>query len=350
MNKRSIGIVGIVFCVLMLLNAGDVLAKGKFSGHMFGDYYYYISSHHDDLEDDHGFWFRRIYFTYDYKLGDTKFSSRLRLEMANSGAYDAATGSVTNGTTMSHVIKDAYLKYACADDHALYMGISSTPTWGAVEKQWGYRAVEKTPLDLYKFGSSRDVGVALKGKMGPVKYHYMFGNGNGIKSENNNDKKIYISLGYDEIEGLLLEIYGDVEWRPNDEDRYTYQCFAAYKGDSYRVGLQFAGQTRSAGNAGASAETYTLISGYGAYEISNLLAVFARIDKLFDPVPDGDKIAYIPIDNTTEFIFIVFGLDISPVSKVHFIPSLEFVVYDDNNTGTTPDNDMIGRMTACWKF
>ncbi len=331
----------------MLLSAGEVLAEGKISGYMFGDYYYFIGNHHEDLEDTNGFWFRRIYFTYDHKWDDTDFSTRLRFEMTNNGKY--SNGEIAGDKMDDPAVKDAYLKYKFSDQ-ALYVGISSTPTWGAVEKLWGYRCVEKTPLDLYKLGSSRDFGLALKGKFGPVKYHYMFGNGNSNKSESNEGKKVYFSFGYDVIKGLLVEAYGDVEWRDDDEDRYTYQLFASYKTDAYRFGLQFAGQTRSAGKAGGDAETLSLASAYGVYKISKYLSVFARGDRMFDPNPSGEGISYIPIDKTSEFFFFVFGLDFTPISSVHFIPNFEFITYDENDAGQTPDNDVIGRITFYYKF
>ena len=43
---------------------------------MFGDYYWFASDHRDALEDQNGFWFRRIYLTYDQKFSES-FSMRL---------------------------------------------------------------------------------------------------------------------------------------------------------------------------------------------------------------------------------------------------------------------------------
>ncbi len=120
----------IILFVLILLSAGDVLAEGKISGYMFGDYYYFIGNHHEDLEDTNGFWFRRIYFTYDNKLGDTHFSTRLRLEMTNNGKY--SNGEIAGDKMDDPTVKDAYLKYKFSDQ-AVYVGISSTPTMPSVE-------------------------------------------------------------------------------------------------------------------------------------------------------------------------------------------------------------------------
>ena len=85
---------------------------GKFSGYMFGDYFYNVlrDSTIDDIpnkalsgqKDLNGFQFRRIYFTYDYKISD-KFSTRLRLESQTQVGVD--------NTIFLTFIKDAYLQW-----------------------------------------------------------------------------------------------------------------------------------------------------------------------------------------------------------------------------------------------
>ncbi|MGQ9619226.1 MAG: hypothetical protein ACUVUG_09745 [Candidatus Aminicenantia bacterium] len=53
---------------------------------MFGDYYFILSNHDHNIENHNGFWFKRIYFTNDFKIsGD--FSTRLRFEMYSPGDF-----------------------------------------------------------------------------------------------------------------------------------------------------------------------------------------------------------------------------------------------------------------------
>ncbi|MGQ9470697.1 MAG: hypothetical protein ACUVR0_03285 [Candidatus Aminicenantales bacterium] len=52
--------------------------------------------------------------------------------------------------------------------------------------------MEKTPLDLYQMGDSRDFGIAFRGSIGKKElfsYHIMIGNGEGVKSEVNKEKR-----------------------------------------------------------------------------------------------------------------------------------------------------------------
>ena len=44
---------------------------------MFGDYYYFGDDHDPKYDEQHGFWFRRIYLTYDHNLS-SRFATRLR--------------------------------------------------------------------------------------------------------------------------------------------------------------------------------------------------------------------------------------------------------------------------------
>ena len=85
-------------CLILISNAeAQDDSGGKFSGYMFGDYFYNVmrDSSISDIpntalsgaKDLNGFQFRRIYFTYDYKISD-KFSTRFRLESQTQVGVD----------------------------------------------------------------------------------------------------------------------------------------------------------------------------------------------------------------------------------------------------------------------
>ena len=84
--------------------------SGKISGLMFGDYYWYYQWHQDQIsstnptavEGQHGLWFRRLYFTYDFAYSE-KLSTRFRLEMNSNGEFA--------GGDLVPYVKDAYLKW-----------------------------------------------------------------------------------------------------------------------------------------------------------------------------------------------------------------------------------------------
>jgi hypothetical protein len=91
---------------------------GKFSGLMFGDYYWYFDRHQDGIsfsdptpvEGQHGLWFRRIYFTYDFAYNE-KLTTRFRLEANSNGDF--------TGGDLTPYVKDAYLKWTYAGGQKL---------------------------------------------------------------------------------------------------------------------------------------------------------------------------------------------------------------------------------------
>lgn len=340
MKKLSI----LFFLFSILTNFATAQEKSKISGYMFGDYYYVASNHNKTLEDQNGFWFRRIYFTYDHGLSED-FDIRFRLELNSAGDF-------TSKTKLEPFVKDAYLKWK-HHRHSIIFGISPTPTWDVIESVWGYRSVEKTPLDLQKFGSSRDFGLAFKGSLDPerrVNYHFMIANGAGTSSENNAGKKLLLSLAGKISRNFLVEGYFDFEERPGASNRYTLQGFAAYQQKSFRIGVQFAHQNREAG-VGAPDLKLQIGSVFAAAKLSEKTWSFARIDRQFDPVPDGAGISYIPFDASAKSTFLVAGLDFRPIDLVHIMPNVEAVLYDENEAGVSPTSDVIPRLTLyyIWK-
>ena len=98
---------------------------GKFSGLMFGDYYAYDKWHQNtisatntnNVQGQQGFWFRRIYFTYDLTFSE-KFTTRVRLE-ANSNGQFQSPGNI------NPYIKDAYLKWSFWNKQVLTLGMNA---------------------------------------------------------------------------------------------------------------------------------------------------------------------------------------------------------------------------------
>ncbi len=316
--------------------------EGRVSGYMFGDYYYVAANHNANLEDLNGFWFRRIYFTWDGALSE-RTSVRVRWEMGSPGDFSTSSKLVP-------FIKDAYLARKF-DGGKIVFGLSPTPTWERIEHVWGYRSIEKTPADLHKLGSSRDFGVALKGAFGEetkVHYHLMVANGAGTKSETNKQKKALGSIAVTLPSGVIVEVYGDVDARPGKSDRYTGQAFVAWKRESVRVGAQYIHQERQ--NGDAPNMLFRIASAFVAGKVADDVNLFARYDRLIDPSAGGEGISYIPFSPMVDANFFVAGVDWSPEKNVHVMPNVEVVSYDDPSSGAGPDTDVIGRLTVFYKF
>lgn len=339
-----------ILTILLILSSfsfaqnNETETGGKFSGYMMGDYYYNINHHDSDLKDQHGFWFRRIYFTYDYAI-NSSFSTRLRLEMSNDGNF-------TSAITMVPVVKDAYLAYKFGNQKA-YFGISPTPTFSLIEKVWGYRAVEKTALDQNRMASSRDFGLALQGKFddaGKLNYSAMIGNGSSNKQEIDKGKSFMASVSYWASKEIVLELYGDYADRAGIADTYIGQAFLGYNSKKLHGGVQYSHQILKGKDDETEEITLSVLSAFMSGNITESIKLIGRVDRMFDPNPVGAKVAYTPFDPSSSFTEIIAGVDIQVDKNVSIIPNIEFVKYDANDNGITPDNDVYGRVTMYWKF
>jgi len=310
--------------------------NGSLSGYMFGDAYYVAANHDSELEGENGFWFRRIYFTYDHTLNE-EFAVRFRLELNSPGDFETRA-------RLEPYLKDGYLRWK-KSGHAVILGLSSTPMWNYLEDVWGYRSVEKTPADLYDFGSSRDFGIAVKGKLDAAKkthYHFMLSNGSSTRSETNAGKKVALALGHQLPGDFSVEVYGDFEERPGRTNRYSAQGFLGYAGKTYRLGAQFLHQTRQVETGG---EVHLQVgSVFATAQLREKLWGLARYDRTFDAIADGPDISYLPLNGESKVNFLLLGVDYQPHEQVHFMPNVEIVIYDSTN-GTSPDADIIPRLT-----
>lgn len=316
---------------------------GKWSGYMFGDVYYYAANHDASFEKQNGLWFRRIYLGYDRELTPS-WAMRLRLE-ANSPGFNQTSDKLLP------FFKDAYLKWT-RGRHNVFIGLSPSPTWELIESTWGYRSVEKTPLDLYKWGGSRDLGLGLKGSFDEKKklsYHAFFGTGTDTKSETDKDKKLYLALQAKPANGWTFEVYGDWENRKDDKDVSTLQVFGSCEQKKYRAGAQYAHQTRQQGTDKTDL-TLDVFSVFAAGRLADKAWLLGRFDRMADPNPDGPKIAYIPFDATAKYNFFILGLDLMPTGSVHLIPNLKLATYDTPATGSKPDSDVIASLTFFFTF
>lgn len=317
--------------------------EGSFSGEAFGDYYLIAAHHVPELEGRSGFWFRRIYFTYDYRHDET-FRSRLRLEMNGPGDFQSSR-------TMNPFVKDAFLQWKKEGTEVL-VGLSATPTWNFLESLWGYRSVEKTPLDLQGLGSSRDLGLAVRGTMACFRYHAMAGTGNSNKGETNHTQKFYLGASCGSPSGAGIEFYGDFENNrkgPSRTDAFTLQVFGYWKRGPGRWGVMAARRVEEQG-AGTAPTEQEIYSAFGVQKLFDPVHLFARVDRTVFANPKAAKIDYLPQALDASSLLVIAGLDWEAGDKVHFMPNVEYVSYRSTVGAGDPKPDLLGRWTTYYQF
>jgi hypothetical protein len=311
----------------------------KLSGLVFGDYYYVADSHRDELVDQNGFWIRRLYFTYDHTLSKS-LSVRVRLEVNSRGDFKSA------GVNTPY-FKDAWLKWTFGA-HALTAGLAPTANIDFVDGFQGYRQIEKNPFDLYRWDSSRDLGVLLQGGLGRerrTRYSLQFGNGSGTGSETDASKSVRGELSHRFAGGLVLEAYADWQDRPEGRDFSTLSAFLGWQEKGWRASLQYGRQERR--EAGTEGEDLSLdfLSAFAAVQVSPRVTLVGRVDRNFDPIPNGETTDYMPFSDRAPSVFGYAAVDVTLAKGVHLIPNVELTVYDEAADGATPGTDVVPRLT-----
>jgi hypothetical protein len=331
----------LALAALLLIPAQALRGEGKFSGLIFGDYYYAFKNHDAAVVNNNGFWLRRIYFTYDNNLTDT-FAMRFRLEVNSPGDFKTST-------TLIPFVKDAYLS-AKIGKHTLMLGLISTPLYDNLDDYWGYRPMEKTPIDLFKFGNSRELGVGFKGALdakNKLTYTVIFGNGAGLKSETDRGKAVYGRLNFQPVPALFFELYADYTNLGNDSSVNIFQAFAGVKGKWGRSGLNFGYRHAKQGETSSDMK---FVSVFGVFKLCQKMDFVARYDRLLDPNANGSKIDYIPMANNAKANVLLAGLSWSLNENVKIIPNIKYVFYDTPESGAKPAADFYTYLTLNFKF
>lgn len=314
-----------LFTFVFICLAIPTKASAKFSGLMFGDYYWYQSHNTAGLDQQHGFVVRRIYGKWDQEVNDA-WSFRLNFEMSLGDPASA------KGTAMP-AVKDAFVKWKQSDRHSHYIGLSGTPTFDVYEKHLGYRPVEKSPLDLWGFGSSRDLGWKTVGKIGDeMAYTFMFGNGNSNSNEKDKAKKAYLAFDY-----KTDQIWAQVEFESAigaSSSASLVQLYLGYTSESFLIGGMF---------ALAFPDEDKLMSFQAKYILMESLDVLVRYDHLFQT--NGNDNAWVHPSKVGIPKMVIAGVDWAAAENVHLIPNVQAFIYDAGVSA-----DIIPRMTFFWKF
>lgn len=316
--------------------------NGKFSGLIFGDFYS-IPQHHDPaVKGSEGIWVRRLNLTFDNKWSD-RISSRLRFEAKDNGNF-------SGGHDMVPFVKDAWLRYN-AGGHMIMFGVIPTPTFAPVEDTFGYRPIEKSPLDLYRMGSSRDKGISIAGPLGSdgkADYTLMLGDGSGTKSMTGGTHTIYARIGYELTPELSVDLYGDWWKRLGGVDWTTVKGELFYVHDDLKAGFSYAHQLRQ--RPGVADVNLDVISFYGEYAATDTLSPFLRVDIVDDLLPDAQKIEYYRMSPDGKPTLVAIGLRIKVTDDFEITPSWTGVSYRGVGGAPSPGSDSIFRLTFSAKF
>jgi hypothetical protein len=345
--------------------AAPVVPSGptiKATGMMFADYYW-LTEHNPGANGvtttplaNNGVQFRRIWLGADADYG-SGFSARVRLEMA-SGDFS----SNSNSAWAAPVVKDAWVKYAYADKQAASFGLIEGIVLGPVEKLWGLRSVEKTPLDLQGWEPTREQGLSLTGDLGQTNYGVVLSNGANLANQGNNSgKKVGLTVTQTLPASLLVSVSGDYSDNFYGEDlpyvngstqpgySYLLQGLVGYKTDALRAGLQYDRQVSVNNVKGTESYPRQLVSAFVVAKVWGAASAFARIDHLLYGTTDKGNEAYLELSKQRSTLSIL-GLDYPLAKGLNLQPNVEWVNYQNDKGGAVPSADCIPRVTLAYVF
>ena len=336
MVARWILVAGLLCPVTALADQQGSAPELDFGGLVFGDAYYLPSNHLPEGEDAAGLVMRRLYLTLDVDFSERWFG-RVRWEQNQSGEFETYT--------FDGGFKDLYLGVNLGR-HKLIAGLTSTPTFDVIERIWGARYLMRTPMDLQGV-ASRDTGVFAAGPLnssGSRSYRAMWALPVDFGKDSDPNERWMGAVGWEPAPGWTLDFYTSYEPRKGPRDRTTAQAFAAYEGEALRWGLLYSNQDRQ------EDPPLELASVFVVTDLDEKNSLLGRIDRLIEPSPRGNDIAYIPFDPSARATLYLGAWERKLTPGLTLTPNVIAIRYDRNDSGERPETDLYVRLTLYWRF
>jgi len=299
----------LIISSILLLATTMMMAQGKVTGKTYFDFTY-----NPDGKPSSEFEIHRVYIGYQADLTDN-ISYKVTTDVGrfNTGKDDR----------MSAYLKYAQIKWK-TQFGALVFGLQSMNIFNVQEHNWGYRFVEKSPMDLYKWASSADLGIGYYNKFaGKLHFNAIVSNGGGYKkSEKDAYKKLSVQIFYGDskikkdgnfnVGALFTTESFDYTSGIDTTTKSTivFGAFAIYQYAGFRVGAEFNTLTKG----GSSDVTKNIISAYANYAVNKQFDVFARVDS-YEPNSD------IANDGST---YIIGGFTYKPGKGLYIAPNIRY--------------------------
>ena len=286
--------------LLLSLFVITIYGQGQFSG---VTYFYYTYDLTEDAVNDAGFGLKRVYFTYQQELSDNisyKFQTDIDYKSSPFNVY----------------LKNAKIDWNSSIGK-ITLGMQGMNIFNVTEKTWGFRFLQKSPMDKYKFSSSADMGIGYSGKINNLNYSFKYTNGSGYKeNENDEHKKISAQLVYGEKklvkkDGFNIGTSFSIE--PYDHEsgetknKTLMAFYGGYAGNGLRIGGEFDIHTDDGTDI-----TQQIIAGYASYKISDKLEGLIYVD-MYDPNTSIEN------DGNTDLII---GANYQPEKGLTITPNL----------------------------
>jgi hypothetical protein len=242
-----------------------------------------------------GFDVKRFYLIVDHRFSDVwaadlttdaqySTASTATVQASPSGTATALTSQTTSGGVTEVYIKKLYLEGKFDPRFVLRVGSADLPWIPWVESQYGYRYIDKLPLDRLGFGTTADWGLNASGTFGANLLNYSLSvvNGGGYKNPTRT-KKVdvegristtpvnWLTLGVGFYDGYLGQVTAANQSFPNNTaTRFTALGVVNVAG--LRVGVEYwtAKNYKTVNNLATSAfGTSSIVTSSGAPPVND---------------------------------------------------------------------------------
>tara|TARA_Y100000814_G_C12287666_1_gene387298 strand:+ start:32 stop:1024 length:993 start_codon:yes stop_codon:yes gene_type:complete len=326
-----------------------IVAEGKISGVGFYNYTRSLSEGAEGV-DKGSFGFDRIYFTYKNDISD-QFSFKFQTDVGRMNLVDEDDGGNVILGTKSNLF--TYIKKAQLDWNLSFgkiiLGVQGMNVFNVTEKNWGFRFIEKSPMDKHKFSSSADMGIGYSGKFNDLNYSILSTNGSGYKKEENDAfKKTSIQLIYGEKklvkkDGFNVGLSAAFEpyYSSGSYTKTLMAFFGGYAGNGLRIGGEFDMHTDSNGD-----KTKQIMAFYGSYKAMDDLETLIYVD-MYDPWTDSvDDSDTDDLDEGKDNLtYIIAGVNYYVGEHLIITPNIRFTSFEDES-----DSETVFKMNFQFKF
>jgi len=293
---------------LILIFCSLIIAKAEINGLAFYDYEYNLSKEVFGAEKN-SFSFKRVYFTYKSLISDDL-----------SFTFQTDVGNIGDDPGLTSYLKKAQLNWNGPLNISL--GMQGMNMFNVKENNWGFRFIEKSPMDKHKFSSSSDMGIGISGNKNNLSYNLLITNGSGYKKQETDAyKKTSIQFVYGDKKlndkyGINLGTAFSHEPYSINDTRKVISFFNGFANNKLRVGSEYDLKIDTGLN-----NTEQIIAFYSSYQLNNNFEGLVFID-IYDPD--------IKLNQNLE-TYMIFGLNYNPTKGFILSPNIRMNFYENVN-------------------
>ena len=269
MRKRFI-LAGLMACMCLGANAQEKKVeepKGKAIVQVFGNFNTGFGADNDTR----GFDLERSYLGYEYNLGNG-----LKIK----SVMDIGKSSDVSDNQRLAYVKNAMITWK-KDNFTFNGGLIPTTQLAFQDKFWGYRYIMKSFQDLYKFGTTADLGVSASYKFNDIlSADAIIVNGEGYKKLQKKDGLNYgVGVTLTPVKGFSVRLYGSINEAAEKQQKNITNLAAliGYKGKDFSLGAEYNTMKNASFADGADQHGYSV---YSTIKLSGKTEIFARFDDL----------------------------------------------------------------------